>query len=246
MHGESDLDKQPLAADNRIARSVPVIDIDGDTAVEQIGEACREWGFFQVINHGIDAALIDSAWRQIRTFFALPVERKERVLRTRENPWGYYNNELTKNQRDKKEVFDYTISGTDPVYTAENRWPEHDDRFRPVLEQYREACTALSLRLLEKMCLGLSLESQHLEASFMPEHTGFIRLNYYPVSDPMADRNDVEHLTVADMGVHHHTDGRRVDCVVTGRSGAGCRCITTAIGTTCRRLTAPLSSTPAT
>ncbi|MDX1508420.1 MAG: 2OG-Fe(II) oxygenase family protein, partial [Woeseiaceae bacterium] len=41
---------------------------------------------------------------------------------------------------------------------------------------------------------------------FEPDHTGFVRLNYYPVADPMANRDDVDHLDVADMGVHHHTD----------------------------------------
>ena len=51
-------------------------------------------------------------WQQTREFFALgDRSQKESVLRTRHNPWGYYNNELTKNQRDKKEVFDYTVDG---------------------------------------------------------------------------------------------------------------------------------------
>ena len=65
-------------------------------------------GFFQVINHGVHDDVFEQVREQTRAFFALPAEQKEKVLRTGDNPWGYYNNELTKNQRDKKEVFDYT------------------------------------------------------------------------------------------------------------------------------------------
>ncbi len=40
---------------------------------------------------------------------------------------------------------------------------------------------------------------------FGGNHTGFIRLNYYPVDDPMQG-SGIEHQPVADLGVHHHTD----------------------------------------
>ena len=206
MHGQIDLDKKPAATDDRVARSVPVIDLESGSAVEQIAMACRDWGFFQVTNHSISDALVEATWQQTRAFFALPVADKERIIRTRENPWGYYNNELTKNQRDKKEVFDYTSAGRDPVYDAENRWPDFDDGFRRVLEDYRDACVVLSLRILRMMAKGLGLDPGFFNPLFEPEHTGFVRLNYYPVADPMAHRSDIDHLAVADMGVHHHSD----------------------------------------
>ena len=206
MQGEIDLDKKPTATDDRVVRSVPVIDLQSASAVEQVASACRDWGFFQVVNHGVPEELIERTWEQTGAFFALPVEEKERIIRTRENPWGYYNNELTKNQRDKKEVFDYTSAGKDPVYDANNRWPAFSDEFQQVMEAYRDACVALSLTILRNMAEGLSLDSNFFDALFEPDHTGFIRLNYYPVADPMADRDDVEHLDVADMGVHHHSD----------------------------------------
>ncbi len=215
MDPHPDLDRRPAAADNRVRDAVPIIDIGaladgvGEHAAEPvrlIADACREWGFFQVVNHGIEAVLIDEVWAQTRRFFALPMAEKESILRTRENPWGYYNNELTKNQRDKKEVFDFTSDGIDPVYGAVNRWPANDPDFRAALCRYRDACVRLSLRLLEAMSYGLGLEATHLNRQFDPVHSGFIRLNYYPVADPMAGRDDIEHLEVADLGVHHHSD----------------------------------------
>ena len=208
-----DLDQHPSAADRRLSETVPVIDISGLTDAQRshkpvaaIAEACARWGFFQVTGHGVDAVLVAAVREQARAFFALPAAEKEAILRTRDNPWGYYNNELTKNQRDKKEVFDYTIAGTDPVYGAENRWPEIDPGFRRVMEDYRDACTGLALRLLEAMCIGLGVDARYLNDYFDPHHSGFIRLNYYPVNDPLQGRDDVGHLEIADLGVHHHTD----------------------------------------
>jgi isopenicillin N synthase-like dioxygenase len=32
-----------------------------------------------------------------------------------------------------------------------------------------------------------------------------MRLNYYPIKDPMTD-SSIEHLNTADLGIHHHTD----------------------------------------
>ncbi len=204
MRNNDDLDKRP-AGDGMIG-AVPMIDLGDRASVGQIADACREWGFLQVVGHGIPRMLVEKVRESTHSFFALPVDQKERIIRTRENPWGYYNNELTKNQRDKKEVFDYASGGIDPVYGAKNRWPDFDADFRPTMEAYRDACAGLSLRLLEAMSEGLGVEARFLNPLFEPEHTGFIRLNYYPVADPMEGREDVAHLDVADLGVHHHTD----------------------------------------
>jgi len=212
---QGDLDKYPVADSSDLIGQVPVIDVGAITrdasstasrvAVDDIARACREWGFFQVINHNVPSKLIADTWAQTRQFFAQPVSDKEKLMRTRDNPWGYYNNELTKNQRDKKEVFDYTTDGFDPIYSAENRWPEGNAEFGRTMQAYRDACTDLGLSLLQAFCVGIDLPADHMQKDFAENHTGFIRLNYYPVKDPMAS-SDTAHLPDADLGVHHHTD----------------------------------------
>ena len=211
----SNIDLHPVANSNTVREQVPVIDIgelieDADAAparaaIDQIASACRTWGFFQVVNHGIDAGLIADVWRDTRHFFALPRERKLAVLRSRENPWGYYDRELTKNQRDKKEVFDYTRAGVDPIYGQQNRWPAGEDRFRVTLTTYLDECTRLSLKLLEGLSLGLGLPGDFMQQDFAANHTGFMRLNYYPIEDPLAGVDAKKHPG-ADLGIHHHSD----------------------------------------
>ena len=206
-----DLDKHPVAARDELGTSVPVIDVAGlcgdraSGAVEEIARACIDWGFFQIVNHGIDSELIDNVWCNTRQFFGQSIDDKESILRSRENPWGYYNNELTKNQRDKKEVFDFTTEGADPIYHSENRWPTAVENFQMTMLAYLKACTDLSHTLLEAFCMGLDLPADYLNEKFLPEHTGFVRLNYFPVRDPMAG-TATEDLLDADLGIHHHTD----------------------------------------
>jgi isopenicillin N synthase-like dioxygenase len=212
---QGDLDQYPVADESDVIGQVPIIDVSAITedansaasqaAVGEIANACREWGFFQVINHNVPADLIAETWAQTRQFFAQASSGKEALMRTRDNPWGYYNNELTKNQRDKKEVFDYTTDGADPIYSAENRWPEGNDRFRDTMRAYRDSCTDLGLSLLQAFCVGIDLPATHMKDDFAENHTGFIRLNYYPVKDPL-ESSEIEHLAEADLGVHHHTD----------------------------------------
>jgi len=211
----TDLDLRPVADSSDVSNAIPVIDIAGVThnpsgegaqaAIQAIAKACREWGFFQVVNHGVPGELVDGARRQTEALFAAPQNARTAVLRSRDNPWGYYNNELTKNQRDKKEVFDFTTDGIDPIYVAENRWPDIGSEFRDTMQSYLAACAELSLTLLQAFCVGLDLPADFMHEDFAGKHTGFIRLNYYPVADPQTAANSSA-LPDADMGVHHHTD----------------------------------------
>jgi isopenicillin N synthase-like dioxygenase len=216
MHTEiTDIDKQPVAEQSSAIDSVPVIDVSellvdsssaaSASAVEQIAQACQTWGFFQIINHGISADQISEVWRETHALFALPLEEKLEIVRNRENPWGFYNNELTKNQRDKKEVFDFTREGVDPIYGQINRWPHNHPAFKSTMMDYLDSCTSLSLKLLEGFCLGLDLPADFMRQDFATDHTGFVRLNYYPTRDPLAELS-IEHQATADLGIHHHTD----------------------------------------
>lgn len=209
-----DLDKHPIAEQTSVSGQVPVIDItrllddsspSGGSAIDEIASACKTWGFFQVVNHGIPAHLIERVWQQTHSLFAALPQEKLALLRSKENPWGFYNSELTKNQRDKKEVFDFTREGVDPIYGMRNRWPSARPEFQATMIEYFDACSSLSLTLLEAFCLGLDLPAKYLHADFAGNHTGFLRLNYYPVNDPLAGSGR-QAQAEADLGVHHHTD----------------------------------------
>ncbi|KAG6437079.1 hypothetical protein SASPL_101988 [Salvia splendens] len=69
--------------------NIPVIDMEGlssgDAEVRRrtaalIDAACREWGFFQVANHGVSPALMARCREAWREFFQLPLAEKQREL----------------------------------------------------------------------------------------------------------------------------------------------------------------------
>ena len=134
-------------------KKIPVVDVaplcsdeeaEGlNDVVEKIGEACRDWGFFQVVNHGVSDVLIDRVWDETRRFFSLPRQVKLSITRTKDNPRGYYDRELTKNARDLKEVFDFAnvpfpdLPDEHPKNRAavdgQNQWPATLPTFKPTM-----------------------------------------------------------------------------------------------------------------
>lgn len=53
-----------------------------------MSQACVEYGFFYVINHGIDGALLERVFADSRRFFEQPMEEKM-ALRKNSNHRGY-------------------------------------------------------------------------------------------------------------------------------------------------------------
>ena len=148
---------------------VPVIDIaelDSPESLRRIDRACREWGFFQVTGHGIEPALLRNIFEVSREFFAQPEEAKQRIRRDADNPWGYYDQELTKNRRDWKEIYDFGPADGDSL---KPRWPGgyFRLRFEPVVRAYYANCRSLGLRLLAAMVQYPLLDAIELERERM-------------------------------------------------------------------------------
>jgi isopenicillin N synthase-like dioxygenase len=162
------------------ATQPPVIDIaeaERTHVHRAIDVACREWGVFQVVGHGIDLRLIAALRRQMRALFAAPGDQKRAIARTAKNPWGFYDRELTRHVRDWKQVYDFgPADGAD----MEPQWPAGLPAFEPIVRAFYEACDALALRLLRVITRNLGMPSESLDRHFRPAHTSFLRLNYYP------------------------------------------------------------------
>jgi isopenicillin N synthase-like dioxygenase len=187
--------------ERNMIEQVPVIDIaelDDPESLRRIDRACRDWGFFQVTGHGIEPALLRNIFEVSRNFFAQPEQAKQRTRRDADNPWGYYDKELTKNRRDWKEIYDFGPADGDKL---KPRWPDGylRLRFEPVVRAYYASCRSLGLRLLSAMAQNLRVAPEHLVSGFGDAHTSFLRLNYYPRYTPGAGGDHP-------FGVGEHTD----------------------------------------
>ncbi|KAJ6896497.1 2-oxoglutarate-dependent dioxygenase [Populus alba x Populus x berolinensis] len=174
--------------------SSPNSNLDNDQAlgglVEEIGNACRNWGFFQVINHGVPLAKRHNIEKASREFFGQPLEEKRKVRRNEERVLGYYDTEHTKNVRDWKEVFDLNVQDPTVVpasYKPDdeeltkwfNQWPEYPKDLREVCEEYAKEMEKLACKLMELIALSLGLPKDKFHG-FFKEQTSCIRLNHYP------------------------------------------------------------------
>ncbi|XP_010941860.1 protein LATERAL BRANCHING OXIDOREDUCTASE 1 [Elaeis guineensis] len=173
----------------------------------EVEAACRDWGFFQVINHGVPSELLDNLMAASKGFFALPAEEKRRVRKDEVNPLGYFDTEHTKNVRDWKEVFDFTVQEppvipalaeprTAEFLTFKNRWPEYPPGFGEACDKYAKAVNELAFKLLELIALTLGLPAKRLNG-FFKDQSSIIRLNRYPPCPS-------PHLA---LGVGRHKDG---------------------------------------
>ncbi len=169
----------------------------------RLDRACRDWGFFQLINHGVEPMMTDALLKSAGEFFRQPTARKREISRTVQNPWGFFDHELTKNHLDWKEVFDYGPQYGDVLVP---RWPEGMPGFRLSVMSYYRACEQIAFDLLGVICENLGTPADFLDHLFEPEHTSFVRLNYYPACPNPESPEGLATPSSGYQGVNHHTD----------------------------------------
>ncbi|KAH9304946.1 hypothetical protein KI387_009350, partial [Taxus chinensis] len=168
---------------------IPFIDLD-KSSPQEVEHACKNWGFFHVINHGLPDHVLRRLEFAAADFFSLPVEEKRKISRDAQTPLGYFDMELTKNVRDWKEVFDFVPRGTiqmptsmDPndreTETFTNQWPSRNPDFREACLEYAEAAREVCFKLLQLIAGSLGLPDERLNQYF-EDDMSFVRLNCYP------------------------------------------------------------------
>ncbi|KAL9993072.1 putative gibberellin 3-beta-dioxygenase [Helianthus debilis subsp. tardiflorus] len=68
---------------------VPVINLEDPNAMMQVGHACKTWGVFQVMNHGVPMMVLDEMEACGRKLFSLPIQQKLQAARPVDGVSGY-------------------------------------------------------------------------------------------------------------------------------------------------------------
>ncbi|KAA3476846.1 protein SRG1-like [Gossypium australe] len=74
----------PIISHSNPLPQVPVIDmqkLSSQQELEKLHYACKEWGFFQLINHGVRTSLVEKVKMEIQEFFNLPMEEKKKLCK---------------------------------------------------------------------------------------------------------------------------------------------------------------------
>ncbi|XP_048139069.1 jasmonate-induced oxygenase 4-like isoform X1 [Rhodamnia argentea] len=170
--------------------NIPVINLDsimssGDRStllLEHISYACREWGFFQVVNHGVSDELMGAAREAWREFFGLPVEAKQEYAN---NPSTYegYGSRIGVEREATLDWCDYFFLHYSPRSVRNpSKWPALPLSCRELISEYGKELTELSKRLLSLISRSLGLEGDYLERAFggREEFGACLRTNFYP------------------------------------------------------------------
>ncbi|XP_031256858.1 gibberellin 3-beta-dioxygenase 1-like [Pistacia vera] len=185
--------------DSAISESIPVIDLNDPNALQLIGHACKTWGAFQVINHGIPTSLLDQAECTTRHLFSLPVEQKLKASRSPDALTGYglsrSNSFFSKIMW--SEVF--TIIGS-PLDHFRHLWPEDYTKHCKVMEEYEKEMKKSAEKLMWLMLGSLNITMEDIEwadpKGNIPDEFAVLHMNYYPAC-PNPDRA---------MGMAAHSD----------------------------------------
>ncbi|KAL2832314.1 hypothetical protein BJY01DRAFT_260231 [Aspergillus pseudoustus] len=202
------------------AKEPPIIDFapfygsdssSKDKLVRELRQACEEFGFFQIINHGIPPDLQDSILTQSKALFELPIEVKE-VYNKDGNPFNRGYERLRSQNFEKRTAGDLkegfylgtNRSVDDPDVVARkfgqgpNTYPaELGAEFPRVVERYHAALTELAEGILRMLARTLDLEDGAFQA-FCERPVAVLRLLHYPPQEP--DASDLE------RGIGAHTD----------------------------------------
>ena len=187
---------------------IPVIDysrLGTSSCADDLADACSRFGFFELVNHGLTVEDTTALFREMHRFFAMPAEEKVDLKRTSANPLGYYDQELTKNRRDWKEIFDLAIDQPGDQRSGTSQWPMALKSFRTSMVDWLQQCEIVSFELLNCLCRTLGQEGDSLNASFSPVNSSFLRLNHYPICASPADAT-LDNPQQGHLGIYHHTD----------------------------------------
>lgn len=178
-------DKRPGNITIPICNSVPVIDLskiegnDRNYVIEEILKASQDFGFFQVINHGVSKTLTDDTMDLFKEFFDMPNEDKA----------SYYSDDPSRRCRLYTSSYNYAnepvhiwrdnlVHPCHPLEDYQQIWPEKPTRYRELVGEYSVEVRKLSFKILELISEGLELEKGYFNGEFTKEQ--LLSVNHYP------------------------------------------------------------------
>ncbi|MED6118180.1 hypothetical protein PIB30_000159 [Stylosanthes scabra] len=75
---------------------IPIIDLgkllsveDGNSELDKLHLASKDWGFFQLIHHGVSTSLVEKVKSEMQDFFNLPMSEKKKFWQTPQHVEGF-------------------------------------------------------------------------------------------------------------------------------------------------------------
>lgn len=214
-----DMAERP-ALDTAVAppSDIPVIDLSnlvkGDKAqfhaeISKLTASCEEWGFFQVINHGIDVEVLSNIEKMAMEFFMLPLEEKQKYPMAPGTVQGY-GQAFVFSEDQKLDWCNMFALGLEPHHMRNlSLWPKNPPTFCESIETYSREIRKLCKSLLSFIAMSLGLDKDVFEDMFGVAVQA-VRMNYYPA----CPRPDLV------MGLSPHSDGSALTVLQQGKGSS--------------------------
>ncbi|XP_048231110.1 2-oxoglutarate-Fe(II) type oxidoreductase hxnY-like isoform X2 [Ricinus communis] len=186
------------------AAKLQVIDLSSphiSSVADSIRQACVEYGFFYLVNHGVEEELIARVFEESSKFFSLSLDDKKKLLRKEYRGYSpLFAENLDPSSRpegDSKESFD--IGNLEKSNL--NQWPSEEvlPHWRSTMEAYYCKVMSAGKRLSSLMALALNLEKDYFERiGALDKPECYLRLLHYP--------SEVVHREGENMGASAHSD----------------------------------------
>ncbi|OVA18944.1 Oxoglutarate/iron-dependent dioxygenase [Macleaya cordata] len=177
----------PVISDVSLVQTVPVIDLQnllssepiGDSELERLHSACKEWGFFQLVNHGVNSSLVEKVKSEIQDFFRLPMEEKKKYWQEEGEVEGF-GQAFVVSKVQKLDWADMFFMGTLPLQARKpHLFPKLPLPLRDTLESYSSELKKLAMTMLNLMGKALQIETKVMTELF-EDGMQSMRMNYYP------------------------------------------------------------------
>ncbi|XP_039057863.1 protein SRG1-like [Hibiscus syriacus] len=172
----------PILSHTNSSPQVPVLDMQtllSQHELQPLHHACTEWGFFQLINHGVSSSLVEKMKTETQHLFNLPMEEKKKLWQRPDELEGF-GQAFVFSEDQKLNWADMFYMITLPTYLRKpHLFPNLPLTFRETLEAYSVELRNLAMKLLELMAKALGMDSNDMRVLFEEGHQA-MRMNYYP------------------------------------------------------------------
>ncbi|XP_004233004.2 protein SRG1-like [Solanum lycopersicum] len=185
--------------------SVPVIDlqklISMDSELQKLHSACQQWGFLQVINHGVTSSLLEDFKREVIDLFKLPMEEKKKLWQ-QEDSFEGFGNAFVVLEEQKLDWSDMFGIMTLPLRIRKvDLFHKLPSDLRGIIEAYSNEIKSLAMIIVCHLAKALRIDENEMRELFS-DGVQSMRMNYYPPC-PEPDRaiglsphSDADALTI--------------------------------------------------
>ncbi|XP_008234635.1 PREDICTED: protein DOWNY MILDEW RESISTANCE 6 [Prunus mume] len=162
--------------------NIPVINLASENraeTVQQVCDACKSFGFFQVINHGVSTEAVEKMLGTATEFFSLPVEEKMKLYSDDPSKTMRLSTSFNVNKEKVHNWRDYLRLHCYPLEKYVPEWPSNPSSFKDIVSKYSEEVRELGFRLQELISESLGLEKDYIKSTLgvQGQH---MAVNFYP------------------------------------------------------------------